>query len=240
MLLVTYNRPKILRRVLRAYEKYLHYPGRLIWRLADDGSPEGYLDDISEEFERLNLRWTVTERLGLGANMNAGLKVAFEETDYVFLSEDDWLVLDYLDLAEAVCLMECVPEIGTVSYDEAGYSMRLDARALLVGGDKGWKVRYFVIHRDSRFRYSGGHPHLVHRRFHDACGYYAEGVQLGHVETNFRVRMQAVDLEVAILPEYVGWPKYKHIGWPTWKATEEDAGLMIQTGGKSEAGDSGV
>jgi len=223
VLIVTYKRPDIVRRVIQRYETYLQYAGQIIWRLADDGSPKGYVEALQEEFARLDLQATVTNRGGFGANLNNGLKAAFAESDYVFLSEDDWAALDYVNVTRGVWLMESVPSIGLVRYDEIGIRTRFDAgvlkHAFLQGKDM-W-VRYFVFDKSSHYIYPGGHPNLVHKRYYATYGFYKEGGEIASVERHFsNVLATKPGPEIVVMSKYVGLPQFRHLG-KTWKGTAE-------------------
>ena len=223
VLIVTYKRPDIIRRVIQRYELYLQYPGKLMWRLADDGSPPGYVEELQKEFARLNLQATVTKRGGFGANLNNGLKAAFAESDYVFLTEDDWATLDYINVTKGVWLLESIPEIGLVRYDEIGINTRFDA-AVLKHPDLHLKdawARYLIFDKGSRYIYPGGHPNLVHKRYYDGYGFYKEGGEIASVERHFsRVLATKPGPEIVVLSEYVGVPKFRHVA-KTWKGTAE-------------------
>ena len=223
VLIATYRRPAIIRRVIQRYELYLQYPGRLIWRLADDGSPPGYVADLQQEFARLDLQATVTQRGGFGANLNNGLKVAFAESDYVFLTEDDWATLDYINITKGVWLLKSIPKIGLVRYDEIGIGTHLDAAVLKhpTPNMKDAWVRYFVFGKSSQYIYPGGHPNLVHKRYYDAYGFYKEGGEIASVERHFsNVLATEPGPEIVVMSDYVGVPKFRHVG-KTWKGTSE-------------------
>ena len=222
VLIVTYNRPLVIRRVIERYELYLQYAGKLIWRIADDGSAAGYVAALQKDFARLSLQATVTQRGGFGANLNHGLKAAFQESPYVFLTEDDWATHDYLNLTKAVWLLESVPQLGLVRYDHIGVDERLDAAVLKhpADGMRDTWVRYFVMHKGSRYIYPGGHPNLVHKRYYDAYGYYKEGGEIASVERHFSPLLTKPGPEIAIMSEQIGPPKFTHIG-KTWKGTAE-------------------
>ena len=223
VLIVTYRRPEIIRKVIQRYELYLQYAGKLIWRLADDGSPPGYVKGLQEEFARLDLQATVTKRGGFGANLNNGLREAFKVSDYVFLTEDDWATLDHINLTRGVWLMESRADVGLVRYDEIGINCRYDAAVLkhpILRKKDAW-VRHFVFDNSSRYIYPGGHPNLVHRRYYDSYGFYKEGGEIASVERDFtKVLAKQSGPKVVIMSEYVGIPKFNHIA-KTWKGTAE-------------------
>jgi glycosyltransferase involved in cell wall biosynthesis len=218
VLIVTYERPEIIRQVIQRFELYLQYPGKLLWRIADDGSSPGYVDSLLKEFAHLGLQATVTKRGGFGANLNHGLKAAFQETNYVFLSEDDWATLDFISLSKAAWLLESVPGIGLVRYDEVGFDMQYHAAVLRHPCPelKDIWVRYFVIGKASKYIYPGGHPNLVHKR------YYEEEGEIASVERHFSgILATKPGPEIVVMAEYIGVPKFSHLG-KTWKGTEAD------------------
>lgn len=222
VLIVTYNRMATIRKVIPRLEAYLHYPGQLLWMLADDGSPEGYVAALCEEFSRLKFSATVTPRGGLGANFNNGLRAAFEHTDYVFLTEDDWVAQSCINLTRGVWLLESAPEIGLVRYDDIVIGMRYEGAVLKHPYlERDVWVCYYVADKRSRYLYPGGHPNLVHRRYYDAYGFYKEGGEIASVERHFsKVLAEQDGPEIAIMSENVGPSLFKHIG-KTWKGTEE-------------------
>jgi len=213
VMIITYNRPKIIRRTIDAYKEHLRYDGPLIWRLADDGSPPGYLEDLAADYPELDLKWTVTDRLGLASNINRGLKAY--ETKYAFFTEDDWMCTRSIDLNRGITLLENVSQIAVVIFDTASYYVTLHAHSLKVNGEY---VNYFIKDFESRYWYPG-HPHLEHQGFYKAYGYYVEGTRHGEAERAFTYQAREIKdgPEVAILPDYVGKSPFKHIGPPRRK-----------------------
>jgi len=213
VMIITYNRPKIIRRTIDAYKEHLRYDGELIWRLADDGSPPGYLEDLAADYPELNLEWTVTNRKGLASNINKGLKAC--ETKYTFFTEDDWMCIRSIDLTRGMTLLENVPQVAVVVFDTANYRVTLHAYSLQVNGGR---VDYYIKDFECRYWYPG-HPHLKHSGFHEAYGYYVEGTHRGKAELAFYYQARKVKdgPEVAILPEYTGKRPFKHIGPPRRK-----------------------
>lgn len=223
VLIVTYRRPKVIRQVIQRYELFLQYPGKLIWRLADDGSPPGYVADLQVEFARLDLQATVINRGGFGANLNNGLKAAFKDSDYVFLTEDDWATLDYVNLTKGVWLLASIPGIGLVRYDDIGIFSSYTGAVLKHGSLRrkdSW-ARYFILNSENRYIYPGGHPNLVHRRYYDAYGPYKEGGEIASVERHYsKVLKTKKGPAVVVMTEYAGRSKFVHIA-KTWKGTAE-------------------
>jgi len=223
VLITTYRRPKVIRQVIQRYELFLQYAGRLIWRLADDGSPPGYVAGLQKEFARLDLQATVTNRGGFGANLNNGLAAAHKDSPYVFLTEDDWATLDYVNLTKGVWLLESIPGIGLVRYDESGIFSSYTGAVLKHGSlrKKDSWVRYFILDRENRYIYPGGHPNLVHKRYYDAYGLYKEGGEIASVERDFsKVLKTKKGPAIVVMAEYAGQSVFTHIA-KTWKGTAE-------------------
>jgi len=213
VVVITYHRPKEIRRTLLALREHLHYShydAQLFWHIADDGSPPDYLASIVKEFPFIN-SVSVTHRGGWGINVNAALRQI--KTNFIFLNEDDYVPTTGIDLTQGVRLMQLRPQVGLVRYDgicgHIGQSLRL-CEALPHG-----QLDYLVIEPEltqHHFTYSH-RPHLKHKRFHQHYGLYAEGLPLADTEVEFakRVKRMADGPQIAILGD--GIPRaFEHIG----------------------------
>jgi len=225
VLVYTYSRPARIRRILASLKEHLKYSGELVWRLADDGSPPGYLEGIAEDFPELDLQWTVTNRKGFGANANTGYRAC--TTKYVLPSEDDLLIIRDLDLDRGVTLMEGVPEIGALRFGAAVIDTVLLGRAFMGTPRMG----YFVFDRArSKYWNPCGHPTLIQPSFYDFYGMLPEGVCVARVEQDWTRReiARGEGPEVAILSQYVGGYPFVHLSADRLGGTEKDAGYMIE------------
>lgn len=209
VLIVTYDRPLEIRRTIFALCKHLYYPqDRLRFHLSDDASPPlreavnncpagtPYVDYIRQQFPCLSFSHTTTDRAGWGANVNAGMRYCLQHSDYVFLCEDDYVALRDLDLEAGVALLESTEDlhkpgpaparepIGLVRFDGiAAHWLNLQLRE---ADTRIGAVSYLKIGLDSPFLNAYSHrPHLKHKRFHEAYGYYPEGLRLGETESAF-------------------------------------------------------
>jgi len=187
IMVVTYDRPDEIRRVIVALEKYLKYEGRIIWYLADDGSPGKYVLDIQHDFPKLNFRVSITKRLGWGANVNKCMQMIGEK--HIFLCEDDYVALYPLDINKGVALLDSKANIGLVRYDGlAGHRLNLAIEEV----DTSLGVlQYLEILKNSRgLNVYSNRPHLKHKKFHRAYGEYAMGKPLGETESSFAHRVK--------------------------------------------------
>lgn len=231
VLVYTYDRPRKIRRVLVSLKEHLRYNGELLWRLADDGSPPGYLESIAADFPDLALQWTVTERKGFGANANTGYRA--RTTKYVLSTEDDLLIVRDLDLNTGIVLMENVPSIGALRYDIANTDLFFN-RCIL--GLPGLEIPYCIIDRvKTKYWNFCGHPTLVQPSIYETYGYLPEGVRVGEVELTWTRRVSTIPgpPDVVILPEYLKPSCFTHIGGASAERlgqTERDAGWMIERG----------
>lgn len=189
VLIVTWNRPKVLRATLNALKEHLRYSGPLMWHLADDKSPGSYVHDVMAEYPELDFSYTITPRLGWGANCNTGLMYLNAKVKYIFLCEDDYIALRPIKLDQGVALLETAEDVGVVRYDGiAGHYLNLELRECRntpVG-----TFSYLRILKHSPFLYVYSHrPHLKHVRFHDYYGLYKQNIPLGATEEDFAKRV---------------------------------------------------
>lgn len=218
IMLITYDRPKEIRRVVDALRTHIQYPPeQLRWHLADDESPKNYIPLIQRDYPDLHFTATVTQRKGWGANVNKALHYVKNHLgcDYIFSCEDDYVAIRDLNLRDGVLVMEEVQTIGLVRYDgvSAHYlNLRLREAKLPTGRH----MDYLIIDRDSPHLNVYSHrPHLKHYRFHGKFGYYKEGRSLGYTEVDFAHHVKNVEGDdiplIVILPD--GIPRaFDHVG----------------------------
>ena len=188
ILIITYNRPGEIRRVIVALNKYLQYDGKFVWYLADDGSPGRYILDIQRDFPKLNFRISITKRLGWGANVNKCMQMIGEK--YLFLCEDDYVALYPLDINKGIALLDSKARIGLVRYDGlAGHRLNL---ALEEIETRIGVIQYLeILKKSSRgLNIYSNRPHLKSRKFHRAYGEYPMNKSLGETESAFAHRVK--------------------------------------------------
>jgi len=117
ILIVTYNRREILETTIMRLWQMLAVPWHeTVMVVADDGSTDGtheLVNELSKEpWKPINL--VVSNRKGLGANTNAGLRKAFEFSDVVLQLQDDLHLERSLDLTKSIELLEQNPRYGWV------------------------------------------------------------------------------------------------------------------------------
>ncbi len=225
--LITYNRLTDAIRTIRSAKEHLIWPN-VGWHIADDGSPEGYVDQLIEEIGP-GYEVTVTnaqpervETVGhqqVGKNMNLGAEQAFGRADFVLWLEDDWELREDLNLEPMVNLLQERPEIGMV---RLGY-LHADLEAEIIGAaSKLW----WLFKRAGHHYTFAGHPSLRHRRFYDSYGSYDEGLGIGATEDTFCSRFEnKVEGPGIVWPAWLGERIFfDHFSF-SWKALEDEGKL---------------
>ena len=220
VLIITYNRPVEIRRTIQALLDKLHYPwDRLLWVLCDDGSPEGYVQSIVNDFPEIHFTLSVTDRGGWAANVNRGRDYC--TTNYIFYCEDDFLALSEIDLMRGVTLLERVDDLGMVRYDGIeGHDLNLEQR--WVTPTQFGTLHYLRIRKDSpHLNVYSNRPHLEHERSRAAYGAYQTGFRLALTEENYAYKVKTTPgPDVCLLPRYIE-AQFAHIG-KTWQGTPDD------------------
>ena len=171
IVIVTYNRLDTLCATLNALREHLYYTGDTRVFVADDGSDDGTQAMLAESWPSVTL--VQSQRGGLGANTNAGLRAAFAHSDYVLQLQDDMHLRSHLDLHPHIALLRDDPTCGFI-------------RLWGVGGHKyvgNLEGNYWRIWWNSDELYiPSDRPHVKHRRFHEYFGMYPEGLATAHTE----------------------------------------------------------
>lgn len=203
VLVVTYQRAPILRQTIEALVSRLSYDGLLRLIVADDGST-----DETHAIATAHADLVVTDRGGMGRNTNAGLRFALERADLVFQLQDDMLLLQPLDLTPHAEWLLSHPGDGYIRlWGVAGhkYTATLDQRY--------WRIDW---HSDDLY-IASDRPHLKHRRFHDAVGFYPEGLTTAATEEAWCHQAKDAGKRGApfvLVPHgYDTEHNFEHIGW---------------------------
>lgn len=197
IVIITFRRPNEIRQTIQSLvENLLYPPDRLQFIISDDCSGDGYLKALKQDLKFIqNLKLISTEQnSGWGANANNAL--AHCDGDFIYWTEDDYLLKKTVDLRAAVALMTVNQSIGLLRYDGiVGHRILAhlaesdisefypDFRQGL--GQLG-KVNYWLLDRDSRetWLYSN-RPHFKKASFHSFYGWYPVGLKLGETEETY-------------------------------------------------------
>jgi glycosyltransferase involved in cell wall biosynthesis len=250
ILVITYNRPKVLKETLYALQKNLNYPKDKLHVIVSDDSTGGtYLSSLkrTKAFKvwgknGVDFRST-DKRSGWGLHVNNALDYVTEnypQCDYVFQIEDDYKLLKELNLNIGVGMLETRKNIGMLRYRGTAGTLCLYHQFQTDIKDYEptiSQISYLQLDNASStlWVYSNG-PHLKrlkatdkHPSFHGHYGRYAEGLKLGATEENFAHRVKdGMKLgnapAIAILPDWVEMKySFLHLG-ETWQHGKDDIG----------------
>ena len=241
ILVQTYKRYDDIQQTLDSLMENLIYPrDRLRWLIADDASGDGYPHNLADipRYQSLNLRFTTLSRNGgYGANRNNGLSSV--DTPLTYVTEDDWVLCNKLDLRAGAGLLETKPDIGVVRYGGTAGDMVYHYRQYEVDVSEyvkenihatdyiEGKLTYLVIDVESPSLYVySGRPQLGKLRWYYDLGLFSERARLGECENDFAhkvkryLREAPFAQQIAILPDWINM-KYRHIG-QTFQGTAID------------------
>lgn len=191
VLIITYNRVVVLEQTIQRLVEQLRYQGSMQLFIADDGSTDGTQDMIAHLSEWWRPKLIQSDRMGLGANANAGLRAAFEYSPIVLQLQDDMQPTKPLLLDHHVQKLQDDPSAGFIRlWGVAGHKYKAE----LDGG-------YWGISWDSPEHYiASDRPHIKHKRFHEAVGLYPEGRTTGDTEEAWCHQVRAVVNSGTVVP----------------------------------------
>ena len=215
IVIVTYQRAEILRRTIGGLLRHLSYVGPLEYVIADDGSTDethGMINDLIGS--GLEGRLIVSNRVGMGANTNAGLRAAFERTDIVLQLQDDMLLLQTLALTPHVQRLQSHASDGFIRLWGIGghrYTATLD--------EDYWRISW----QSDELYIPSDRPHLKTRRFVESTGWYPEGLPTAQTEDAYchqakNAARTGVVPAVLVPHAYDTERNFEHLGWHTrWR-----------------------
>lgn len=175
IIITTYNRLHTATQTLLSLKENLKY-GNRVWIIADDGSPDGYVDQLTsliDTQERVIV--TNANRRGVGVSKNLALKQAFLVSPVVFMTEDDWALVEPLNVDPYVDTLLTQPSVGII---RCGY-LSTDMKASFVGYSS---MTYLKLEQGSGVYVYSGQCSFRHERFYNSVGYHQEGVSPGEEE----------------------------------------------------------
>jgi len=198
------------------YEKHLRQ-----FYIADDGSKGKHLDLLLEELERREEKvighhsQRFSPHTGIG--WNKGLGIAFQNSDFVMVLEDDWVLQKQFDIYPYIeMLSECdgkpnekgesKPNVGMVRL--GGLPIGNNVETVGYHGH-----HYLKYYKDRQYAYSGN-PHIRHARFVKKYGWYSEEkLNPGELELDYDGRIRSMDGPDIWRPADIpGWGVFAHIG----------------------------
>lgn len=139
-------------KAIESWNQRLMYKGNMILHIADDGTPGDRFREFLNEVTKHNFRfekviYTTGNRKGIGASLNRGCHMAFEQNAQVFFAQDDWALTAQIDLTpwaelleveRSLCIMRLGPPhpwlTGRIEFHPPqGWFMRLDKHHYVYG-----------------------------------------------------------------------------------------------------------
>ncbi len=206
--IVTYQRKETLRATLQRLAAHVYYVGPRYTIVADDGSTDGTQAMLLEEFP--DVRLVSSERVGMGANTNAGLRACLANADYVLQLQDDMHLLTTLDLHPHIEKLRDDPTCGFIRLWGVGghqYTANLEGNYWRIM----WNSRELYIPSDR--------PHIKHRRFHEFFGMYPEGHTTNETEDAWcwqckhRAGLDGKQLDVFVPQNQLTETTWEHAHW---------------------------
>ena len=136
IILLTYERLKVAKITLESVAENLSAPEDIWLHIADDGSSQGYRDELLElAHKHYGDRVSITnsERAGYGGNYNMATQIVHQIADIVLPLEDDWRLTRLLDIAPIVDVLRD-GTLDCVRMGYMGYTGELRGRFLHHGG----------------------------------------------------------------------------------------------------------
>lgn len=208
ILVITYNRKEILDETLKHLKDHVYYTGERKYIVADDGSDDGTQQMLMETHPDVLL--VESNRAGLGANENAGLRQAMAYAPIIMQLQDDLHALATIDLH---------PHVERLMTDETSGYIRLWG----VGGHRytgNLEGNYWRVWWNSDDLYiPSDRPHIKHRRFHEFFGFYPEGLRAAETEDAWchqckdRAGQGGKKLDVLVPQNALTEVTWEHVGW---------------------------
>lgn len=181
------DREGIAVRSIEALKKNLRCEYPWFWFFALGTSSFEYLDSLKKALGCSEIGWTIESNLPPGMVWNETLGKIFDRFQIYFRLEDDFVLKEPLDITPYVNLLWKRGDIGMIRLG----LMPIDLKLLSVGvkdqdfGDR----RFFDCLPETSYAYSGN-PGLVHKRLHDAVGYFHASKNPGEIEVDFDYRIR--------------------------------------------------
>lgn len=206
IVLITYRRLALALETIRSAKTMIDYPN-IGFHVADDGSGSDYVRRLVEEIgSSYSVTSTDAERAGVGRSMNLGIAAALSRADLWLHLEDDWVLPRPLDIRPCVRLLLESDHVGMVRLGRLSAGIKAE---VIPGADSAWWG--IDIHSDT-YTFNGN-PSLRHRRFHDAYGYYPEGLRPGETELAYCAQVHSISGPGIVYPTWLSTrDAFQHIG----------------------------
>lgn len=202
VLITTYKRLDTAIKTIQGVKENFLWPN-LGFFLSDDGTGGDHIQRLRDEIGGTYAIETYdSNRKGVGHGMNVSFRRIWEMgADLVLRLEDDWFCDKPFDPTSCINLLMNNADMGMVRLGYLSYGLQAE----LISREE---VLWWEF-KNTGYTYTfAGHAALVHKRFHQHVGMYAEGLRPGDNELDFCARFNAKPHAPKIV-----WPAdYGHIG----------------------------
>lgn len=207
IILQTYARTAYALQTVKAVKANLSHTGGLKWYVTDDGSEASHVQQIQAEIGAENIAGIHSRRISYGACANVAQRFANANGyDLTLWLEDDWELMQPLDLTPYAAVLEQHQDVGMVRLGRL--PPWLDCHTDAYDG-------YIYLHFQNSTPYAfSGNPSLRHRRFSELFGVYPEREQPGETERIYDSYIRATKGDIKIVrPVDLGtYGPWRHIG----------------------------
>ncbi len=191
-------------RTIDAIQQNLNYPN-FTWYVAEAGDNDKNYNRIVDAIGKDNVAGTHFGSTSPGESWNRGIKGCYEHADVYLRMEDDWILKESTDFRPWMKMLTWHEDMGMI---RLGYlHVPADLEAIGIDG-----IHYLRMKKSTQFAY-GGHPALIHKRFHETYGYNSETLDPGKIEIDLDSRFRETPGPESLRPaEIGGWGIFNHIG----------------------------
>ncbi len=179
VMLLTYDRLDYAIRTVKGLQKHLQYSGSWALHVADDGSPEGYLDQLTNACGALFTK-TNSERRGYGASYNLATQIVHPIYPITLPIEDDWELLRPLDLDPLVTILQEDEGVDCIRLGYIGYTQEL--RGKFIWSEATKQNLLLLDPKSPEHHVWAGHPRLETTERQRRVGSWPEEVDPGMTE----------------------------------------------------------
>lgn len=181
------NREGIAVRSIEALKKNLRCEYPWYWFFALGTSSQEYKNSLQKALGSSEIGWIVESDGTPGAVWNNALEKIFERFQIYFRLEDDFVLKEPLDITPYVNLLWKRGDIGMIRLGLMPIDLKLFS-VVVKDQDFGDRI-FFDCLPETNYAYSGN-PGLVHKRLHDAAGYFHTSKNPGEIEVDFDYRIR--------------------------------------------------
>lgn len=216
--LLTKNRTELAVRTIHQCLRHLKYEGKLVWALSDNGSEPGHVQKLLNTIPQgMMLAGTVRDGT-IGECWNTGLRYIFMRAEYYIRLEDDMCLKADLDITRYVKVMMTNERVGMVRLGQMVIDLEFISEKFRIATHIGFEEDVFLMVEKTMPYCFSGHPALIHRRFHEAYGYYPErAMSAGELEIAMDQQVREVKKGPGIyfpwdLGMFGTWGAWDHVG----------------------------